>query len=125
MKRLCITITFISLCSLLFFSCFYDNEEALYPLIETSCDTTNITFGGSIVTILYDNCYSCHSNKTASSYNTIPLEDWADVVANSVMISESIKHTGSITPMPKDGGKIKSCSIIRWDIWVRDGMPKN
>ena len=126
MKRIYINIAVISIFLLFFVSCYYDNEEALYPGIDTTCDTTKVTYSVTIVSILNNSCYSCHSNITAPSYgNNIHLETYADVVANAVQISESIKHTGSISPMPKNGGMIKPCSITQFDIWVRKGMLNN
>jgi hypothetical protein len=126
MKRLYIPVVIISVFLLFFVSCYYDNEEALYPQIDTTCDTTNVTYSVTIVTMMNNNCYSCHSNKTAAANgNNIRLESYADVVANSDQITQSIKHTGSITPMPKNGSKIKSCYITQWDIWVRKGMINN
>ena len=107
-------------------SCYYDNEEALYPNLDNTCDTVNVTFSGTIVPILSSNCYSCHSNANAASNgNNIRLEDHADVVSRNVEIAGSIKHTGSYVPMPKNGGKLKECSIDQFDIWVKNGMPDN
>jgi hypothetical protein len=126
MKRSIISLVIISIFLLFFVSCYYDNEEALYPVIDTTCDTTVVTYSGTIVTMMNNNCYMCHSNKTAAANgNNIRLESYTDVVANSAQITQSIKHTGSITPMPKTGGKIKPCYITQWDIWVRKGMVNN
>lgn len=123
MKRLSIIIATVSIFSFIFVSCYYDNEEALYPLLNATCDTTNITFSGTIVPVLSNNgCYSCHSNNTSAAGNNIRLENYADVKAMNVKIAVSIKQTGSY-PMPKNGGKIKACSITQFDIWVRIGMP--
>jgi hypothetical protein len=120
MKRLYVII---SILSLFIVSCYYDNEEALYPVIDTTCDLTNVTYGVSIVTMMNNNCYSCHSNKTAAAYgNNIRLENYSDVVGNSDKITQSIKRTGTASPMPKNGGKIKPCYISQWDIWVSQGM---
>ena len=105
-------------------SCYYDNEEALYPSLNTACDTMNVTFTKTIFPVLDNNCLSCHSNaKAASLGNNIPLENYADVKAKQVNIIGAIKHTGAFVPMPKNGGKIKTCSITQFDIWVRTGMP--
>jgi hypothetical protein len=125
MKRLYLIIATISMFSLFIVSCYYDNEEALYPSLNTACDTSNVSFSGSIVLILSNSCYSCHSNNTASAGNNIRLENYADVKANAVRVAGSIKHTGSFSPMPKNGGMIKVCSITRFDIWVRNGMLNN
>lgn len=107
-------------------SCYYDNEEALYPSLNTQCDTTNVTFSGTVVPILAGNCLSCHSNSTAAAFgNNIRLEDYADVQTRAAAVAGSIKHTGNYSPMPKNGGKLKDCAIIQFDIWVRQGMPDN
>jgi hypothetical protein len=125
MKRL-IILSSISVISYFIVSCYYDNEEALYPKLDTSCDTTNITFSGTVVPILQDDCYACHSNKNAGANgNNVFLEDYADVKANASKIQASIKHSPGPSPMPKNGGKIKDCSINQFDIWVRNGMPDN
>jgi len=124
MKKLLFPITIIAL--IFIASCYYDNEEALYPSYSTTCDTTNVTFTGKILPILNSNCLSCHSNASAgSSGNGIALENYTDVKANAAAIAGSIKHSGSYSPMPKNGGKLKDCSIKQFDIWVRKGMPEN
>ena len=117
----------ISICLVIsLVSCYYDNEEALYPVVNTACDTTNVTFSGSVAPILANNCLSCHSNSSAASLgNGIRLEDYADVKANSGRISGAIKHTGGYSPMPKNGGMLKPCLITQIDIWIGNGMPDN
>jgi len=126
MKRLYTIIATISIFLMLFVSCYYDNEEALYPSLGSSCDTTNVTYNVTVVAIMSNSCYSCHSNSTAaSSGNNIRLENYADVVSRAAAVSGAINHTGSYSPMPKNGGKIKQCSISQFDIWVKNGMPDN
>ncbi len=107
-------------------SCYYDSEEALYPELNTTCDTTNVTFSGTIAPMLSSNCYSCHSNSTAAGKgNNIRLQDYSDVTSRAVSLAGSVKHFGNFSPMPKNGGQIKSCSIAQFDIWVRNGMVNN
>jgi len=107
-------------------ACYYDSEEALYPSTISSCDTTSVTFSGKIAPMLANNCYSCHSNATAAGFGAgIRLEDYADVKARATSVQGAIKHTGSYSPMPKNGGKLKSCLITQFDIWIRIGMPNN
>ena len=126
MKLFYSPLVIIVIILLFFVSCYYDNEEALYPSLNTSCDTTNVTFSGTIVPILNNNCFSCHSNaNAATSVNNIRLEDYADVKARAASIAGSIKHSGTYSPMPKNGSKLKECLIIQFDIWVRNGMLNN
>lgn len=115
-----VTILFIAI------SCYYDNEEALYPTLSTSCDTTNVTFSGKIAPLLANNCLACHSNATsASAGNNIRLENYADVIALTAAISDAINHTGANSPMPKNGAKLNRCLLNQFDIWVRNGALNN
>jgi hypothetical protein len=114
--------------AILFFasSCYYDNEEALYPSLNSSCDTTNVTFSAKIAPMLAGNCLSCHSNATAASAgNSIKLENYTDVKARITAISGSIKQNGSYSSMPKNGGKLNACLITQFDIWVAKGSLNN
>jgi hypothetical protein len=123
MKRLFISIATISLFSSLFVSCYYDNEEALYPALSSSCDTTNVTYTGTIVPLLNNSCLTCHSN--VATGGSILLTNYAEVVANAPRITGSIKQLSGFSAMPKNSGKLKSCTITQWDIWVRNGMLNN
>ena len=126
MKRLLPAFLLFTVISITLLSCYYDNEEALYPSLNSSCDTTNVTFSAKIVPILANNCLSCHSNATAaSSGNNIRLQDYIDVKARTVAIAGSIKHSGTFSPMPKNGVKLNACLIKLVDIWIRNGAPDN
>ncbi len=123
MKRLIISLVSLVIISFFFVSCYYDNEEALYPSLNNSCDTTNVTYSATILPILQNNCYSCHSNANSAFGGNVQLEAYSDVVANIARIIPAIKQTGS-KPMPPNG-KLKDCSINQFDIWVRNGMLNN
>ena len=126
MKRLLPVIIICAIISIIFSSCYYDNEEALYPSLSSSCDTSNVTFNAKIVPILANNCLSCHSNATAAvAGNNIKLQDYIDVKARTTAIAGSIKHTGTFSPMPKNGGKLNTCTIKMVDIWIRNGSLNN
>lgn len=126
MKQLFNSLLFFII--LLYFcsSCYYDSEESLYPVINSSCDTINVTFSGQVSAMLANSCLSCHSNSAAAGFgNGIRLEDYADVKSQAARISGAINQTGGYSPMPKNGSKLKSCSIIQFDKWVSKGAPNN
>ena len=126
MKRIFPLFVILAISLFFFISCYYDNEEFLYPSIGTACDTINVTFSGTVAPILSNSCLSCHSNATAAGFgNNIRLENYTDVQIRAATIAGSIKHQVPYSPMPKNGGKIKACSITQFDIWVRKGMPDN
>ena len=108
---------------IIFASCYYDNEEALYPAFSNSCDTTNVTYSGTIMPILTNNCTGCHSGATPGG--GILLTSHAAVVSKITNVIGSIKHSATFMPMPQGGGKLKDCSIKQFDIWVRKGMLNN
>ena len=108
---------------LLFFilinSCYYDNEEVLYP--SFGCDTTNITYSSRISSILDYYCISCHSGPLPQG--SISLASYSEVVGLEARITAAIKHTGPY-PMPLNGGMLNDCTLKQWDIWVNSGMPE-
>lgn len=113
-----------------FSGCYYDSQEFLYPQINNSCDTTNVTFSGSVAPILSNNCLSCHSNNSAAAFgNNIKLQDYADVklrVDDGKLIG-SIKHTSGFKPMPYPAGnaQLESCKLTIIQKWVNAGAPNN
>lgn len=123
MKRLIISVASLTLFMFFFVSCYYDNEEALYPNLNSSCDTTNVTYSGTIEPILNNNCYSCHSDANAASGGNVRLQSAANVISNSSKIAVAIKRTGSF-PMPP-AGRLNSCAVSQFDIWVNKGTPNN
>jgi hypothetical protein len=123
MKRLFISSAISVIFSFFFVSCYYDNEEALYPTLNNACDTANVTFSGTIMPMLSNNCYSCHSNANASFGAGVHLQAYSDVIANSNKIVAAIKRTGPF-PMPP-AGKLDACSVSQFDIWVKNAMPNN
>lgn len=103
-------------------TCYYDNEEDLYPNLSGQCDTLNVTFAASVKPLLRDNCFSCHSNVNSSFGGGVKLESLADARSRSALIVPAINHTGRV-PMPP-AGKLSQCSIDLFSIWVRKGMPE-
>lgn len=108
------------------FACYYDNEEYLYPEISNTCDTTNVTFSGTVSVMLNNYCLSCHSNANAANFgNNIRLEDYEDVKTYSQDVLGSIKHESGFSPMPKGGAQLNDCLITQFEIWVNNGTPNN
>lgn len=120
------SIYFLFVLTLIMYSCYYDNMEYLYPELNNNCDTTHVTFSGSVVPILQNNCWSCHSNSSSASFGgNIRLQDYADISAMGDRIRGAIKHESGYSAMPKNGGMIDACSIRQFDIWLSAGKPDN
>ena len=123
MKKVLIVSAVITIFCL---ACYYDNEEYLYPEMNNDCDTTNVTFSGTISVMLDNYCLACHSNANAANFgNNIRLEDYADVKANSQDVLGSIKHESGFSPMPKGGAQLNDCLVTQFEIWINNGTPNN
>jgi hypothetical protein len=108
--------------------CYYNSEEFLYPEINNQCDTSDITFTGSVSPVLSQYCFSCHSNTTAAAYGgNIKLEDYVDVktYADNGRLLGAIQHSPGYSAMPRGAGKLSDCTIKTIRIWTEDGTPNN
>ncbi len=109
-------------------SCYYDKEELLYPVTETQCDTTNVSYSGSIIPIVSQYCLSCHSNASAATAGAgIKLEDYSDIkaYADNGKLLGSIKQETGFSAMPKGGGKLNDCNISLIETWINNGALNN
>ncbi|HTX88660.1 MAG TPA: hypothetical protein VMC08_06705 [Bacteroidales bacterium] len=113
------------LASVLAFSsgCYYDNEEDLYP--QTTCDTTHVTYSGSVVPILQSNCYVCHSTALANGGVILDTYVGVQVVVQNGKLWGAINHFNGFYPMPKDSPKLPDCNITVIKKWIDAGSPDN
>jgi hypothetical protein len=109
-------------------SCYYDNEEYLYPdnVGTIGCDTTNVTYSGTIAPLLANACNGCHY--PASPFGAgIVLNNHTDLVAiiNSGRFVGAINHASGFSPMPKGGTKLSDCNLLKIQKWIDDGALNN
>ncbi|HZV70123.1 MAG TPA: hypothetical protein VFG10_11295 [Saprospiraceae bacterium] len=105
-------------------SCAYNVEDELYPPV--TCDTQNVTYSATILPILQQNCYECHSDANVT-ISFIPLEGYAFVIVkvNDGKLVQAIRHTGDASPMPKDRPALDECDIEKIEKWIANGAPDN
>lgn len=105
-------------------SCYYDNEEDLYPNPVT-CDTTNITYSGTVAPILQNNCYSCHNS--VNQQGGIVVDNYNDLqtVVNNGRFRGAINHLNGYSPMPQGGGMLNDCDLTKINMWLDNGAPNN
>lgn len=108
-------------------ACYYDNEEELYPVDLTNCDTTNVSYKKTILPYLHLQCLNCHSNATASVYGkNINLEGYTNVkkhVDNGSFFG-SILWNASYKQMPLDK-KTDDCTILKIKTWIDKGAKED
>ncbi len=105
-------------------SCYYDNEEYLYPN-PTECDVLNVTYSGTVVPILDNYCNDCHSSNNPS--DGIITDNYSDLqtIINDGRFSGVINHLPDYWPMPKGGNKLNACNLAKIDAWIDAGAPNN
>ncbi|MCA8831575.1 hypothetical protein [Hymenobacter pini] len=118
----------LALCGLLYTSaCTYDNVEDLLgnaPPAPT-CDSTAVTFAGTVAPLLQQRCVSCHNNTLRSG--NVSLESYAQVqqVAADGRLLGVVQHQPGYPAMPQNQPQLARCDIARLRQWVRAGMPNN
>jgi hypothetical protein len=112
--------------STLLSSCYYDNEEYLYPKTgEANCDTLSPTYNATIAPIFAENnCNGCHNASSAGG--GIITDNHGDLVSNIDQIWLAInKPSGDPLFMPKNGYKMSNCDLAKIRNWRILGMPNN
>ncbi len=102
-------------------SCYYDSEEALFPVIDSTnakCDTVNITYSGYIEKMINNYCISCHGGGGSTV-----LVTYDDVSAKSDRILGAIEHKSGFLAMPQGGAMLDSCLIKQFAVWINEGKP--
>jgi len=106
---------------ILIHSCFYDNEEALYPQLSSQCDTSNVTYTNSISTIMSSYCTNCHG---AGASGGLDLRTYELVKANANTIYGSINHDNGFVAMPKGGSQLDDCTLLKVKAWINNNTPQ-
>jgi hypothetical protein len=122
-KRLTINLITLALFLILAVSCYYDNEEALYPSLTSNCDTINVTYSKSITPIMNNFCTSCHSGSLPSGGINLTTYAGVQAVAANGQLMKAINGNG--VPKMPPSGSLPSCNISQIEIWINNGMPNN
>ena len=91
-----------------------------------NCNTTNVKYSTDIAPLIQANCFSCHSNATAS-ISGISLEVHANLKAKVTdgRLLGAISHNAGFSPMPQGGAKLSDCNINRIKAWIDAGALNN
>lgn len=124
MRFLKILMSILLVATVLMQSCYYDNEEDLYPESAT-CDTTGVTYSATIAPIMEANCNSCH-NAVLPNAGVI-TDNYSDlkVIADNGQLRGATHHEQGYSPMPKNQAQLPGCDLAKIRIWLDDGAPDN
>ena len=92
---------------------------------STACDTTNVTYSGTIVPLVAARCQGCHSG--GSPQGGLDLTSWSvlNAVAADGRLAGAIQHLPSFEPMPRNAPRMNDCNIRKFLIWIDAGAPNN
>lgn len=122
MKNYLIYLTFAGLLS----SCYYDSEEAVYPL-SANCSVTEVSFLNDITPILEQSCNTPSCHNSADRAGNVVLDTHADAmvsVENGSLIG-SMRFTGNFSPMPIGQPQLDECTLTLIETWIANGAPNN
>jgi len=122
------TLIILALFTFAIQSCYYENEEELYPSITNGCDTTNVTYSNNVSKIISARCIVCHSNANYKDLGGgVELEGYENVKtsAENGGLYGTISHTSGYAKMPKGASKMDDCKIEQIKIWIDAGAQNN
>ena len=105
-------------------SCYWDNEEELYPQAP-ECDTLNVTYSGTIFQIMENNCNGCHGSAFPQAGIITDNYDDLKVIAENGRFWGAVNHEEGYSPMPKDLPKLNDCDLAKIKVWIDDGALNN
>lgn len=102
-------------------SCYYDNEEYLYPS-ASACDTTLVSYSNDIAPVISTHCFGgCHNGSNPTG--VFKLETYADVQNKSGILVNALNGFG--VPLMPPSGKLSACTINNVRAWVNQGALNN
>lgn len=89
------------------------------------CDSTHVTFSGTVLPVINTYCKGCHGGSNPSG--GIALTDYATVTAsvNTGRFTGAIEHQPEFSVMPKNASKLSDCKIALIEKWINNGMPND
>jgi len=106
---------------LTFTQCQHDSSDNIGPGPDPEvCDTSNVTYAGTVYPNFQQHCFSCHSG--AAPEAGIDLTNYATVemIAQNGQLLGAIRHSQGFSAMPKGLSPLDSCKIRQIEIWIRD-----
>jgi len=92
---------------------------------DIACDTTNVTYSGTIAAILQNYCNGCHSGSTPSG--SVDLTAYSGVLAQvqNGKLWGDVSHATGYNAMPVGGASLSSCDLNKINSWIKKGAPNN
>lgn len=92
---------------------------------ESGCDTSAVTYSGTIFPLIQQRCLNCHSG--SNPQGDLNFGSWAvlNSVATDGRLAGAIQHQVNFASMPPSGPMLSQCRIDQVLAWIQDGSPNN
>ncbi|MCF8368491.1 MAG: hypothetical protein K9G76_05565 [Bacteroidales bacterium] len=90
------------------------------PFDTISCDSSNVSYPGTVQPILDVYCISCHSGPVPAGGSNLTVYSDVAFLAQSGLLLGAIKHLEGFQPMPQGGDKLAACEIALIEKWIND-----
>ena len=107
------------------------NQGAHNNECSGGCDTTNVTYSGTIAPLMGNYCNGCHGDSGNStginltSYFDSGTDDGVKTVAQDGRLWGSVNQDGGFSAMPLGGNRLQECKIDELRIWLDNGYPND
>ncbi len=104
-------------------SCYYDNEEELYPYGNLNCDTLSvITYTNSIQAIANGSCAisGCHTGVNPTGGITLETYQQMKSIADDGKLGTRVLVQQNMPP----SGPLSSCDLEAIQVWINNGAPE-
>ena len=121
-KRIAILILLLGVVALAQ-SCYYDNEEELYPFEAQGCDTlTNVTYNGHIEAIIQNNCAvsGCHTGNSPTGGLFLDTYQQVKAIADNGDLTDRTIVQQDMPP----SSPLSNCEMEAIQKWVNNGSPE-
>ncbi len=108
-------------------SCKKQSEDLLQSASASQCDTGSVKYSSDIISILQNNCYSCHGANSNGGSGGIVLEGYANLdkwAMNGYLVG-NVTHAPGYVPMPYGMAMLPSCEVNTIVAWVHQGALNN
>lgn len=102
--------------------CYFDNEQELYGIDPTACDTTAVKYSTVIKPLIDKNCISCHAPGGVQESSPLHTYEVVKLYAESGLLVSRTNDTNS--PMPQSG-LLPECDRNKIRAWVKRGAPND
>lgn len=101
------------------------NQGARNNECSGDCDTSSVTYAGTIALTIGNYCTGCHSGDTPGGDILLTNYDEVSAIAADGSLIGTIYHDPEYVAMPYGGSWLPDCKIDEIRIWVDNGYPND